>query len=59
MVDTLTEAWHARTKDNYLQKFEVFIQWLEQRGEQFASDIDSLILLQFVLYLLREKVPTV
>jgi hypothetical protein len=55
IVDALVGDWNDGTKDNYLHKFEVFLDWLAARGETIFASISPVTLLQFVLFLLDEK----
>lgn len=57
VVRALVDDWNSGTKDNYLQKFEVFVGWLLQRGYVLGSSIDRTHLLQFAVYLLEERQP--
>ena len=59
IVRILVEGWNPGTRDNYLQKFEVFLEYLQHRGLYLHSDISCVDLLQFALFLLEERTPTI
>ena len=55
VLDALVTQWSSGTRDNYLQKFEVFLSWLAARNIRVFADVSHTTLLQFVFFLLDDN----